>query len=220
MTGAAGTADLTRGHKKKERTRRRLIAAAVDVIAERGEAFSITDVVAEAGVANGTFYNYFQDREELIDAVVPEVLAAFAAEGALAVRHEDPAVRFATISALALTRAATAPEAIRVVLRLGAVQRAIGAGQAVDHLRRDLLAGAGAGRFAFGDVDTALDVVAGSLLMAARRTVNGEVDGAYHCELIERLLCSLGIAPDEATTIAVQAIDTAVGLQNRPTSGS
>ena len=69
---------LTRGHKKKARTRRRLIAAAIDVIADRGEAFSISDVTTAAGVSHGTFYNYFDDRDALLGAVVPQVLADFA----------------------------------------------------------------------------------------------------------------------------------------------
>lgn len=61
---------ITRGHKKKARTRRALLDAALDVLAEHGEGFSIADIATRAGVAHGTFYNYFADRDALIDAVV------------------------------------------------------------------------------------------------------------------------------------------------------
>ena len=53
------------------------------VFAERGYEATSVEVLAErAGVSNGTFYNYFDDREALVDAVVPEVLAGFAEQSA------------------------------------------------------------------------------------------------------------------------------------------
>jgi len=55
---------------KRERTRVALIEAAIDVLAEKGlEGASIDDLVRVAGMARGTFYNYFQTREEVICAV-------------------------------------------------------------------------------------------------------------------------------------------------------
>lgn len=209
MPDSTNQPTVTRGHKKKERTRRQLIAAAIDVIAERGEGFSVSDIVARAGVANGTFYNYFTDREELIEAVVPEVLAAFALESAHAVVHDDPARRFATISALALTRAATNPDQIKVVLRLDAVLQAILDGEVVTHLRDDLAAGVATGRLTIATGPAAVDVVVGSLLLAARRTVDGGVDDEYRRRVVAQLLRSLGIDADEAVDLAEQAVDEA-----------
>ncbi|MEY4081090.1 MAG: hypothetical protein RL430_1520, partial [Actinomycetota bacterium] len=62
----ADAAPLTRGHKKRSRTRQTLLDAALRVLAESGEGFSLTEVAARAGVSHGTFYNYFRDREELM----------------------------------------------------------------------------------------------------------------------------------------------------------
>ena len=197
---------LTRGHKKKARTRRQLIAAAVDVIAERGEGFSVSDVVTRAGVSNGTFYNYFLDRDELIDAVVPEVMVSFAADSAATVVHEDPARRFATISALVLARAASSPDEIRVVLRLDAVQQAIVDGEVVGFLRDDLAVGVAAGRFRVPPGPAAVDVIVGALLLAARRIVDGGVGDDYRRSVVVQLLCSLGLTEAEATTIAAHAV--------------
>jgi AcrR family transcriptional regulator len=212
-------AEPTRGHRKKERTRRLLIDSAVQVIAERGEAFTISDVVAHAEVSNGTFYNYFDDRDALIDQVVPEALAGFAADAALIAPDEDPAMRMATISALALERAAATPGMMKVLLRLDAVQQAIAEGEVVQHLRVDLEAGAAGGRFQFNSIDTALDVVIGTLLLAARRIVAAaesaaasggqpgpDDDRAYNRNLIEQLLRSLGVTGDEANSIAKLAV--------------
>ena len=211
---AATSASPTRGHKKKARTRQQLIAAAVDVIAERGEGFSVSDVVARAGVANGTFYNYFTDRDELIDALVPEVLASFAAASASAVAHDDPAKRFAVISALALARAAARPDEIRAVLRLDAVQQAIIDGPAVDHLRQDLAAGVAAGRFTVSTGPAAVDVVVGSLLLAARRIVDGRVDEAYQPEVVAQLLRSVGLTATEALALAAEAVAEAAQIRD------
>ena len=210
----------TRGYKKKERTRRQLIAAAVDVIAERGEAFSVSDVAARAGVSNGTFYNYFTDRDALIAAIVPEVVGSFAADSAIAVTDEDPAVRFASITALALTLARITPDQIRVVLRLDAAQQAMIDGEPLSHLRDDLAAGFAAGRFTVGPDDAVLDVVVGSLLMALRRIVDDDRDADYPAAIVGQLLHSLGIVDPEASAIAAQAVAAARARHSSPSCPS
>jgi AcrR family transcriptional regulator len=55
---------------KRERTRIALLEAAIDLIAERGlDSISIDDLTRSAGMARGTFYNYFETREEVVQAV-------------------------------------------------------------------------------------------------------------------------------------------------------
>ena len=69
------TIDINPG--KRERTRAAIITAATQLIAEKGlEASSIDDLMAMAGMARGTFYNYFQTREELIQAVLENIQCA------------------------------------------------------------------------------------------------------------------------------------------------
>ena len=99
----------TRGFKKKERTRRQLVEAGVRVLAARGEGLTVSDVVAEAEVSNGTFYNYFPDREVFIDAVAEHSALALAADAAKR-PIEDPAERFALARAGGRT---TTPHALR-----------------------------------------------------------------------------------------------------------
>ena len=60
---------LTRGHKKKARTRQLLLDTALEVLAEQGEGFTVADLASRAGVSHGTFYNYFSDRDQLIEAL-------------------------------------------------------------------------------------------------------------------------------------------------------
>ena len=196
----------TRGHKKKQRTRAQLIAAAIDVITTKGETFSVGDITTRAGMSHGTFYNYFEDRDALIAAVVPEVLTAFAVESAALISDEDPAVRFAAITALALRRAIVAPDETRLLLRLDAVQRAIVEAPAMDPMREDLAAGAAAGRFLVGPDAATLDVIVGTLLFATRRMLDEAVTDHYPVGIVAQLLRSLGVPADEASGLAQQAM--------------
>ncbi len=197
---------LTRGHKKKARTRQVLLDSALEVLAEQGEGFNIADLAGRAGVSHGTFYNYFTDREQLIDALVPHVVESFAARAAVEFDDPDPAVRFATITAQALAAAVHQPETVRVALRIDAVQRALVIDGPLSYLRRDLLDGRASGRFVGPADDGTLDVVLGALLLAARRVIDGEVAPAYRRSVIARLLQSLGVPRDDAVALAKRAV--------------
>ena len=190
----------TRGHKKKERTRRLLLDTALEVIAEQGEACAISDIAQRAGVSHGTFYNYFPDRDALFASLVPE---------ADATGEADPARRFAIISARALAHAAAAPHMVHVALRVDAVQEALLSGGAFTDLRRDLVAGARQERFALATERAAQDVIVGALLVAARRVDAGDDSSAYRRQVLRHLLQSLGIDPAEATAIARDAVRAA-----------
>src|SRR5262249_5031781 len=66
-----------RGLNKRERTRAKLMDAAVRVFARSGyEAASANEIAQEAEVANGTFYLHFKDK----DAIVTEVGVRIAAD--------------------------------------------------------------------------------------------------------------------------------------------
>jgi AcrR family transcriptional regulator len=59
---------------KRERTRKAIIDAAFNIIADKGLFnTSIDELMNEAGMARGTFYNYFQTRDEVLQAVVEEL---------------------------------------------------------------------------------------------------------------------------------------------------
>jgi len=197
---------LTRGHKKKARTRQLLLETGLELLAEQGEAFSVADLAARAGLSHGTFYNYFTDREQLIDALVPHVVARFAERMAVEITVADPAERFVRISALALEAAMRDAQAVRVGLRLDGVQRGLLVDGPLSHLRHDLAEGCAAGRFDAAADDGTLDVVLGALLLAARRVADGEHGVEYRRTVLRRLLQALGVAGDEATRLATLAV--------------
>jgi AcrR family transcriptional regulator len=203
MAADTALAPRTRGHRKRERTRSQLIAAGLRVLAEKGEALTVSDVVAEADVSNGTFYNYFADRDELVDALAEHLLMTLAAAAA-GEPTSDPAMRFAVASVRVMQRAAEDPTWGRVVLRLvnrGAVYHN------VDHyLREDLAAGFAQGRFDAGPDDAMIDQVLGLMVMTIRRIAEGQAQPDAARRAVERGLRALGISSEEAGEIAAAAL--------------
>lgn len=88
-TGAddAGAKPLRRD---AERNRRRILAAARDLLAERGLTLTLNDVAHRAGVGVGTVYRHFPDRDELVDAALAGPLEDYAALIERCLDIEDP----------------------------------------------------------------------------------------------------------------------------------
>ncbi|MDB5959224.1 MAG: Transcriptional regulatory protein [Massilia sp.] len=63
--------DLTRA-EKAEKTYRALLEAAVKIVGRLGyEGASISNITAQAQIAQGTFYNYFSSRQDILDQLLP-----------------------------------------------------------------------------------------------------------------------------------------------------
>ena len=122
---------------KRERTRRALIDAGLQVLADRGDALTASDVVAAADVSNGTFYNHFADRQAFLDTLAHESLVALTRGSARDTQGSDPAWRFAVATTRVLETARREPLWGHAVLRLAELpappHEAIQA-----HLRADL----------------------------------------------------------------------------------
>lgn len=196
-------APRSRGHRKREKTRGQLIAAGLRVLAEKGEGLTVSDIVAEADVSNGTFYNYFVDRDALFD-VLAEQLALSVAAATAREPIADPARRFALATARVIRRAAEDPTWARVVLRL--VARPGTGPELSRYLREDLAEGFASGRFDTGPDDATLDQVAGLIVMTLRRIVEGRARPDTPRCAVERGLRALGIGADEAADLASAAV--------------
>lgn len=60
--------------EKAEATRARLFSAAIEVVGESGYAgTSVARITERAQVAQGTFYNYFESRQDLLDQLLPSI---------------------------------------------------------------------------------------------------------------------------------------------------
>jgi AcrR family transcriptional regulator len=72
------------------RNRDKLLATATRVFGERGLDAPLEDIARRAGVSIGTLYNHFPTREALVDAIVPERLAALERFALAALAESDP----------------------------------------------------------------------------------------------------------------------------------
>jgi len=70
-SSAAPARRITRA-EQRVLTRQALIDAATEVVGEHGyTGASVTAITRRAGVAQGTFYNYFESREDIFDQLLP-----------------------------------------------------------------------------------------------------------------------------------------------------
>src|SRR3954464_14222091 len=87
LSQAAASGEKEPRTERGRKTLRRLLEAAASEFGERGfHEAAITGITARAGVALGTFYTYFQSKEELFRALVRDMSRATRAHVAEAVR--------------------------------------------------------------------------------------------------------------------------------------
>jgi AcrR family transcriptional regulator len=189
----------------RARTRELLLDAAVRIFARKGAgAAAIHEIAAEAGLANGTFYNYFRTRDELVEAASLRLAERFDTRIAAGRRQaSDPAERVAIGCRRFMLQAKQDPVWGAAILRVWAtspiVNRTTAAG-----LLADLQAGRRAGRFRISSADAAIDLVQGAVLSGMRTILEGR-GGERHASAVAALvLRALGV--DAADAIAARPL--------------
>jgi AcrR family transcriptional regulator len=166
----------------------------------------INEITEEADVGFGSFYNHFQSKDEIVEAVLAEGVAAQgAAVGALTRELEDPAEVVCAAHRYFVNLARTDPDWAWLLVRLDVshdvMLEALG-----PFARRDLARGIKSGRFQVADKRTALFAAGGALLAVMRSVLDGhapkEVD-RLHAEGILRLF---GLPAAEAAAVAARPI--------------
>src|SRR5690349_13908998 len=121
--------------RKRERTRAALVDAAMRVFARVGpDAATIDDLIAEATVARGTFYNYFTTRDDVLTAVATQISNRVLTELADLRRVADPAERVSRTVRTFIRVAAIDPTEGWVIVRIALLAAPFGV------LMRDTLA--------------------------------------------------------------------------------
>jgi len=197
----------TRGHKKRARTRQQLLDAALRVIARQGAgATAIQQIAAEAGMANGTFYNYFPTKEAVLEALglaLAEQLADRIAAAYAGVR--DAAERMAIANRTFILAALADPTWGRALVRVAGRDMVLSARIAAYALA-DLRLGKRQRRFRVTDEQAALDLVLGSVLAGMRTVLDGRAGAAHASAVAALVLRGLGLPDDEATEVAARPL--------------
>lgn len=191
--------DAARGQPKSARTRARLMDAAVRVIAERGvNAASVNEIAAVADVANGTFYNHFQDKAEIVTAVKYGIAAAIDRQmNAARPLYEDGADRVAFATQTFIDIAVQEPDWGWMVVHFQSAGDT-GGREGLDYIKADVRRGIEQGRFTAEPCEF-LFSAATSVIVAAIRTqlVDGR-DTEISALATEYLLTMLGMVPADA----------------------
>jgi AcrR family transcriptional regulator len=188
---------------KRERTRRELMRAALVVLNERGVAAATAqEVAAAAGVANGTFYNYFATREELLEAVMLWLMESYSRHiDESYARIDDGAERMAIGNRRYVLFALDSPDWARMMIGLHDAGVPTVA-QIAAYPLRDLRLGLKQKRFRVASEAAAMDLIIGTVLQAMRRVLAGDAGRTHAAATATTVLRGLGMEFDEAAEVA------------------
>lgn len=196
--------ELSRSERRKQRTRRALMNAAQVLVREQGyDNITIQDITDAADVGLGTFYNYFESKNELFEGILQELNDQFLSElDEIQAGIKDPAFRFVLTLRHALDCIiAETPWAWFLV------QSGLPSDDFIERnsvrIEREIKLAADAGRFEVDDPRFAL------LLMRGMSTNLGQIE-RFGYQLNEELIAKalryalrmLGMANDEAAVLA------------------
>lgn len=192
--------------ERREKTRARLLESALFVFAQKGPQAMIDDVIAEAGMARGSFYNYFRTNEELLVAVASEVSDELLRTiDPLVQLLDDPVERIARGARLLLHAVVQFPQFGSFMVHLP-FPTANSSLLAVNFLARDVGLGVDAAKLGGIGPRVATDLVVGIVLSAANALVNHAVEKGYPESIVGAMLKGLGIEAGEAARIVAQPL--------------
>jgi AcrR family transcriptional regulator len=184
------------------RTRQALLKAGHELIVEKGvSGLRIAEITERADVALGSFYNHFATKEELVEAVVANALAALAGEIIPADPGAgDPAV--AAITALRrFIRLAYEDEPLsRLLVNLSRGEEVFLA--AISPFAHTALERtAAAGTFEIEDVDVAVATTVGGGLSLIRQILEGHIGPGADAVYARAVLRGFGVNSRQAARI-------------------
>lgn len=205
--------DISPREAKRARTRARLTEAALRLMAERGiNATSVSEIAAEAELANGTFYLYFKDKSEIVAAVCQAVTLAMHNEmSSMRFSLEDSASRVAFGTQQFIEIAAAEPNWGRLLVSAFTEFEVI-KDDISRYLRLDVALGIEQGRFTEPVDEYVIDM----LLAVLRAGVISRLDGDaknVSARAAEYHLRILGMSPAEAHSVRL-ATDKAAAKAN------
>ncbi|WP_292151994.1 TetR/AcrR family transcriptional regulator [Brevundimonas sp.] len=197
------------GREKRARTRARILAAAFGLFDERGmDRVTVDDVRDAAGLARGSFYNYFSTYEDMLKDMAATITAQLNTEQSLFFDHlTDPAERICRNIQYTILRLSSDPSCSGVMVRVTPL-----IGPATPHMRQHAEASMRQAQvIAAIDVPSpavAMDMGYGLVVMLIRRAMTdglavGDIEAAGLM-----LLRAFGVPEDRAQAIAAAPLPT------------
>ena len=200
---------------RRAKTRQALLDAGSRLLAEKPiDAIAIDEIVRAAGVAKGSFFNHFEDKDAFGRAVARQLRAEL--ETAVAETNhgiEDPARRVARSVCLYVRHASRHPQRASVLLRatpgLSQPDAPLNLG-----VLSDVSKGLLEGRFSVPTAEAGVLFILGVGQIALARVVrepSASLAEALGQQLCSLLLRGLGLQPGEAEQLAAQAAHEVIG---------
>ena len=188
---------------KKERTRNSLLVAVQELLLDpEVTAVSVPQIVERAGVAQGTFYNYFVGLPEAIDAVGVLVLLEHARVLGTVIEgvadHTEVVARSAK-QTLMLT--SCQPSVGRMLFESGVPIDLLISGMRA-HLVHDLTVGVDAGVFSVDDLEVASTIYVGTVVGASLDLYRGRLEIDAIPSIVAFLLRLFGVNARKAERLA------------------
>jgi AcrR family transcriptional regulator len=196
-------ASQARERQKSARTRARLMDAAVEVFARRGiDAASVNEIAQAADVANGTFYNHFKHKDEIVGVVAFRIAGDVVRRIDQAMLDlEDPAERTSFATRQFVEIATATPEwgwaLVRAVAYLPKLRRQVAA-----FARADIERGVREGVFKVEVDDLLVDLFSAMVVAAVLLRLQGEAEPDAGARVAEHQLRMLGVPPARARRVA------------------
>jgi AcrR family transcriptional regulator len=204
---AVRAASPDRHARRREETRARLVQAARKLFARQGvDNTRINEITDEADVGFGSFYNHFESKAAIVEAVLMETVAAHGeAVDSVTAQLDDPPEVIAAAHRHFVRLARRDPEWAWLVVRTdvshGVLLEALG-----PFAERDIRRGVEAGRLSVPDERVALHGAGGALLGVMRAVLDGDAPDDVDIHHAEGVLRLLGLTATDAAEVARRAL--------------
>ncbi len=188
------------GAGKRTRTRGLLLDSAIDVFSRKGiEEASINEITAIAGLANGTFYNHFKDKDALAIASSEAITLEIAKQLDEQMSDLEQGISKAVVASWAFMVICVKAGAWAQVL-VSQYQRHPSADtSAFDYMRSDIELAVKQKDLTVTVDDFLLEQVAALMIAAIRRMISNGLDHNIPNRTCQHILRLLGMTPTQAT---------------------
>ncbi len=196
----------TRTDRRRERTRGKLTDATRELIAEKGVAgLRIQEITERADVALGSFYNHFDSKDAVVEAVIADSLREMTEMLAA-----DPLEDAAELVSAAVRRfvglAYSDPEFASLVVHLHHAD-ALFSVAVHPAARAAVQRGITEGRFDVPDLDVCVTGILGGSLAMMRAIIDGRLGKDAEKKYAEAALRSLGVSPADAAEVVSRPLN-------------
>jgi AcrR family transcriptional regulator len=192
-----------RGVRRRRETRAKLIRAAHTVMARKGiDATTLQEITEAADVAFGSFYNHFESKEAIVEAIIAEIIESFGDAVERITESVDDPLEVLAASVRYVVGKAVDDETWGWFLIRSGLSMPIFRVALMQRMARDIELAIDSGRCDVDDVDSTVLAAAGTVMAIMTARLRGELvkDAPERAATI--ILRLLGLPAKEAQELA------------------